>query len=91
MLTFCYSRRISYFQIEQQLFLRRIPFKSVAPEPIPSAENTLLMASPPYLVVQSADLLRGKSRVAFPNIAIQCVQHNKSIRVRISLPHEKAY
>ncbi|KAI5477894.1 Mediator complex, subunit Med14 [Pseudohyphozyma bogoriensis] len=82
-------RRIAFFKLEQQLHVRRIPFKAVSSAPASApADSTLakrssspsftqpclLSRSSPYLVIQSTDLLRSTAKVAYPNIAIQCFQ-----------------
>lgn len=81
------SRRLAYFNIEQQLNERRIPYRAVAPLAIAStADTTLPFESAtahqeaqyehqtPYLVVRTSDLLRNEvaNKIAYPNLAIQC-------------------
>ena len=49
--------------------------------PSTSSRPHLLSESSPYLVIQSSDLLRSTSRVAYPNIAVQCSLKGSAIRV----------
>lgn len=82
-----YRHRIASFKIEQQLHLRRIPYKPIASALVlPSATRSVtpqrLSQTSPYLVVQSADLLQSPADVAYPNVAVQSSLQDQLIRVR---------
>lgn len=90
------SQRIAFFKIEQQLHIRRIPYKPVAASKTPLPTNAdqptatsskrskkppLLSETSPYLVIQSSDLIRSNVKVAYSNIAIQCYLKDNVIKV----------